>query len=132
MLRRLEALMPSWAKACTATSSKRSRCAGESPVGRPGAREALQPGDMRVYNTGTGHGASVREIIEISRSVTGHAIPAIEAPRRPGDVPKLYADSSKIQRELGWSPKYTDLREIIASAWRWHESHPQGYNDKRK
>lgn len=96
------------------------------------ALEALEPGDKRVYNTGTGHGASVCEIIDISRSVTGHPIPAIEAPRRPGDVPKLYADSSKIQRELGWSPKYTDLREIIASAWRWHESHPTGYNDKRK
>ncbi len=96
------------------------------------ALEALEPGDKRVYNTGTGHGASVREIIDISRSVTGHPIPAIEAPRRPGDVPKLYADSSKIQRELGWSPEYTDLREIIASAWRWHESHPTGYNDKRK
>lgn len=95
------------------------------------AVETLQPGEQRIYNAGTGHGASVREIIDVSRQVTGHAIPAIEEPRRPGDVPKLYADSSKIQRELGWSPKYTDLREIIASAWRWHESHPQGYGDKR-
>lgn len=95
------------------------------------AVEALEPGERRIYNTGTGRGASVREIIDISRSVTGHPIPSVEEPRRAGDVPRLFADSSKIQRELGWSPKYMDLREIIASAWQWHQSHPQGYNDKR-
>ncbi|MCB9858129.1 MAG: UDP-glucose 4-epimerase GalE [Phycisphaerales bacterium] len=96
------------------------------------AVEALQPGERRIYNTGTGVGASVREVIDVSRQVTGHAIPAIEESRRPGDVPRLFADSSKIQRELGWSPKYKELREIVASAWRWHQSHPEGYGDRRR
>lgn len=96
------------------------------------ALEALQPGEKRIYNTGTGVGASVRDVIDVSRQVTGHPIPAIEEPRRPGDVPRLYADSGRIQQELGWSPKYTELREIVASAWRWHQSHPSGYGDKRK
>lgn len=96
------------------------------------AVEALSPGEKRVYNAGTGRAASVREIIDLSREVTGHSIPAIEEPRRAGDVPKLYADASLIQRELAWSPKYTDLREIISSAWRWHQSHPDGFGDKRR
>ncbi|MCA9254146.1 MAG: UDP-glucose 4-epimerase GalE [Phycisphaerales bacterium] len=96
------------------------------------AVEALQPGERRIYNTGTGQGASVREVIEVAREVTGHAIPAIESPRRAGDVPRLYADSSKIQAELGWTPKYTALRDIVISAWRWHEAHPNGFGDKRK
>lgn len=96
------------------------------------ALEAIQPGDQRVYNTGTGRGASVREVIDIARAVTGHPIPAVEEPRRPGDVPVLYADSSKIQRELGWTPNHTELRDIIASAWRWHEAHPEGFDDRRR
>ncbi len=95
------------------------------------ALEVLKPGEMRYYNTGTGRGASVREVVEVSRKVTGHPIPLLEEGRRAGDVPTLYADSSLIQKELGWRPRYTELHDIVASAWRWHSSHPDGYGDRR-
>jgi len=96
------------------------------------AIEAIKSGEGRYYNVGTGHGASVREVIETARAVTGHPIPVVEEPRRPGDVPVLCADSSKIQRELGWSPRYVNLRETVASAWAWHKSHPKGFDDRRQ
>ena len=96
------------------------------------ALESTEPGVARYFNAGTGQGATVRELVEISRKVTGHPIPVIEKPRRAGDVPELYADSSKIRRELGWQPKYVDLREIVASAWKWHSTHPRGYDDRSK
>lgn len=91
------------------------------------AIESPSPGELRCYNVGTGTGVSVRELIEVARRVTGHAIPAIEAPRREGDPPALFADPSKIMRELGWRPRYTDIRTIVETAWRWHRSHPHGY-----
>jgi len=96
------------------------------------AIEAVKPGEKRVYNAGTGHGATVREIIEVARRVTSYPIPVTEEPRRAGDVPVLYADASKIRRELGWEPKFTDLEETIASAWSWHQAHPNGFDDRPK
>lgn len=89
--------------------------------------EALETEDRLIYNLGNGAGYSVREVIEAARRVTGHPIPAEEAPRRPGDAPRLVAEAGKIRRELGWKPQYPDLEEIIASAWEWHRTHPQGY-----
>lgn len=80
-----------------------------------------------VYNLGNGSGYSVREVIETARAVTGHPIPAMEIDRRPGDAPHLVASSEKIRTELGWAPRYPSLSEIIASAWEWHRSHPNGY-----
>ncbi len=91
--------------------------------------DALQPGDQRFYNLGIGRGYSVKEVIDGARKVTGHPIPAQSAERRPGDPPKLFADSSKIQNELGWQPQYTDIETIIATAWQWFEKHPNGYGD---
>ncbi len=81
------------------------------------------------YNLGTGGGTSVKEIIETCRAVTGHPIPALEQPRRAGDPPRLIAASDKIRRELGWEPRYQDVRKIIESAWAWHQAHPNGYGD---
>ncbi|MCX7713145.1 MAG: UDP-glucose 4-epimerase GalE [Chthoniobacterales bacterium] len=81
------------------------------------------------YNLGTGGGTSVKQIIEICREITGHPIPAIEKPRRPGDSPRLIASSEKIRRELGWEPKFQDPRLIVESAWKWHKAHPHGYGD---
>ncbi len=95
------------------------------------AIEAIKPGEGRFFNAGTGHGSSVREVIEAARAVTGHPIPVVEEPRRPGDVPTLYADSNRIKAELGWQPNHTNLRDIVASAWRWHERHPNGFEDRR-
>jgi UDP-glucose 4-epimerase len=79
-----------------------------------------QPGACLAFNCGTGHGYSVREIIEACRRVTGHPIPTEEVERRPGDPAALYADNSKIRRELGWTPEYTDVERIVATAWQWH------------
>ena len=91
------------------------------------AMEALRPGDARFYNLGIGKGYSVREVIDSARRVTGREIRVQYGARRPGDPAVLYADASKIRRELGWQPKYTELDAIVASAWRWHSSHPDGY-----
>lgn len=91
------------------------------------ALEALADGESRVYNLGSGSGYSVREVVEMARKVTGHAIPTREGERRAGDLPVLVADSALIRRELGWTPQYDDLERIIATAWRWHQQHPQGY-----
>ena len=91
------------------------------------ALEALAERDRLIYNLGNGNGFSVREVIEVCRRVTGHSIPAMETPRRPGDPPILIASSEKIQRELGWAPRTPELEEIVASAWEWHRRHPQGY-----
>jgi len=91
------------------------------------ALEALGEHEQLVYNLGSGSGFSIREIVETAREVTGHAIPAAEGPRRPGDPARLVASSAKIQRELGWQPEHSSLEEIIGSAWDWHQAHPDGY-----
>jgi UDP-glucose 4-epimerase len=91
------------------------------------ALEALEKEERLVYNLGNGVGYSVREVIDTARAVTGHPIPAEETPRRPGDSPRLVASSKKIRKELGWEPQIPELKDIIASAWEWHQSHPNGY-----
>ncbi|MEM0984296.1 MAG: UDP-glucose 4-epimerase GalE [Planctomycetota bacterium] len=88
----------------------------------------LEPGDERIYNVGIGNGYSVREVIESARRVTGHAIPEVAGERRPGDPPKLFADPSRIKSELGWEARFTDLDETVATAWRWFEANPKGYD----
>ena len=93
------------------------------------ALEALATRDQLVYNLGSGSGYSVREVIQMARSVTEHDIPSSDQPRREGDPARLVASSQKIRRELGWKPEHDDLRDILASAWDWHRSHPNGYED---
>jgi UDP-glucose 4-epimerase len=90
------------------------------------ALRALDEGS-RTYNLGNGRGFSVKEVVETAREVTGHPIPARVTERRPGDPAVLIAGSDAIREELGWEPRHPDLRDIIGSAWRWHEAHPQGY-----
>jgi UDP-glucose 4-epimerase len=90
---------------------------------------ALSAGKSEFYNLGTGGGTSVREVIESCRKITGHRIPVVEKPRRPGDPARLVAASDKIQRELGWQPKFQNIDAIIESAWRWHQKFPNGYGD---
>jgi UDP-glucose 4-epimerase len=82
-----------------------------------------------IYNLGNGNGYSVKEVIEAARTVTGHRIPAVVAPRRPGDPATLVASSRKAEAELGWKPEMGDLVEIVRSAWDWHREHPEGYDD---
>jgi len=92
------------------------------------ALRALDEGS-RTYNLGNGHGFTVKEVVETCRAVTGHPIPAEIGARRPGDPATLIASSAKIRRELGWEPRYPDLRTIIEHAWTWHRLHPNGYED---
>jgi UDP-glucose 4-epimerase len=87
---------------------------------------ALDQGS-RVYNLGNGQGFSVLEVIEAARRITGHPIPVDFVPRRDGDVARLVADSARIRKELGWTPRIPELDRIIESAWRWHRAHPNGY-----
>ena len=89
--------------------------------------DALDKRDSMTYNVGSGNGFSVREVIETARKVTGHAIPAIEAARRPGDSARLVASPKRIISELGWKPIHTNMHEILSSAWEWHKSNPNGY-----
>lgn len=80
-----------------------------------------------VYNIGTGSGYSVLEVIEAARMVTGQPIPTETKPRRAGDPPSLVADPGLALRQLGWSPRRSDLRTILSDAWRWRQEHPAGY-----
>jgi UDP-glucose 4-epimerase len=94
------------------------------------ALDALEKNDQLIYNVGSGKGFSVREVIEAARRVSGRPIPVIETPRRSGDPPRLVASSDKIRRDLGWEPEHTELEDLVASAWDWHRTHPQGYDSK--
>ncbi|WP_134668602.1 MULTISPECIES: UDP-glucose 4-epimerase GalE [Amycolatopsis] len=79
-------------------------------------------GEHRIYNLGSGTGFSVLEVVEACRRVTGHAIPAVVAPRRAGDPSVLVASSDKANGELGWTPKLTDLDGIVSDAWQFTQS----------
>jgi UDP-glucose 4-epimerase len=92
------------------------------------ALQRLQPGKSIKVNLGTGRGYSVLEVIDACRKFTGHAIPAVVAPRRPGDPPELVADARLAAELLGWMPKYTTIESIVETAWNWHRRHPRGYN----
>jgi len=89
-------------------------------------KKLLSIDKSNYYNLGNGDGYSVKEIIEVARKITGHPIPAIKSERRVGDPAVLVADSTKIQKELGWKPKY-NLKAIIKSAWEWHKNNPEGF-----
>ncbi|HWB09687.1 MAG TPA: UDP-glucose 4-epimerase GalE [Pirellulales bacterium] len=89
----------------------------------------LVPGEGLKLNLGTGEGHSVREVIDSCRRVTGRAIATEVGPRRPGDPPALVADSRRARSILDWEPKFVELDAIVATAWRWHAEHPQGFGD---
>lgn len=85
------------------------------------ALQALEKESRLIYNLGNGKGFSVREVIESARRVTGHPIPAEICPRRPGDPAVLVASSEKAIEQLGWKPRYTELDDIVRTAWIWHQ-----------
>ena len=91
------------------------------------ALEKIEPGRGLRYNVGTGRGYSVREVIDACRKYTGHPIPAVIAPRRPGDPPELVADARLARELLGWTPKFDTIESIVETAWNWHRQHPRGY-----
>ncbi|MBM5694635.1 UDP-glucose 4-epimerase GalE [Listeria seeligeri] len=84
-------------------------------------------GESNIFNLGSSKGFSVQEILGAARSVTGKTIPAEVVARRAGDPGTLIAASDKARDVLGWETTYTDIKDIIATAWKWHESHPNGY-----
>ena len=94
------------------------------------ALERIELGKGLRLNLGTGRGASVLEVVEACRKVTGHAIPAQVVARREGDPPELVADASLAREVLDWQAKYTDIESVVASAWGWHQTHPNGYGDR--
>lgn len=90
----------------------------------------LQPGDQRFYNLGIGRGYTVKQVVDAAKKVTGINFNVKVGPRRPGDPPSLYANASKIQNELGWKAKYTEIEPMIETAWKWFKAHPNGYRGK--
>ena len=84
-------------------------------------------GKSTHYNLGNGNGFSVKEVIDVTEKVTGLPIKRTVEGRRPGDPATLVASSEKIKRELGWKPQYDSLESIVSSAWKWHSTHPHGY-----
>lgn len=94
------------------------------------ALEYLKAGNPSdAFNLGSNDGYSVKEMLEAARAVTGKEIPAEVVPRRQGDPAQLVAASEKARSVLGWQPAYTDIKDIIRTAWNWHVSHPHGYED---
>ena len=89
----------------------------------------MKGGESDVFNLGNGVGFTVKEVIDVARGVTGHPIPAEISPRRAGDPAQLVASSEKAKTVLGWKPQYDSLETIVASAWNWHKSHPDGFAD---
>ncbi len=82
-----------------------------------------------AYNLGTGNGSSVQEVIDMTKRVSGVDFPVELAPRRQGDPAAIWADSSKAEQELGWKAQY-DLETIIRTAWIWHSTHPDGFDER--
>jgi UDP-glucose 4-epimerase len=89
-------------------------------------------GAQLFYNLGTGTPTSNRAVVRAVEKITGKPVKVIECPRRAGDPPALYADSTLAQRELGWKVKFPDIESIVATAWKWHAAHPNGYGDRKK
>ena len=87
----------------------------------------MEGNESNIFNLGNGVGFTVKEVIETARKVTGKPIKAIEEGRRAGDPATLIASSEKAKTVLGWKPEHADLEEIIATAWKWHSTHPNGY-----
>jgi len=88
---------------------------------------ALTTPHKGAFNLGIGRGYSVKEVITAAQNVVGFEIPFRIAPRRSGDPPRLVAANTKAINLLGWKPIYTNLENIIATAWEWHKNHPRGY-----
>ncbi|MDB5390007.1 MAG: galE 3 [Planctomycetaceae bacterium] len=91
------------------------------------ALECIRPGEGRAFNLGTGRGYSVKEVVAACHEVTGRGIAVKEVPARAGDPAELIASPQLALQQLEWRPRYTDLRETIETAWKWHRQHPNGY-----
>ena len=86
-------------------------------------------GESNIFNLGNGQGFSVKEMIEAAREATGMDIKVEIGERRAGDPAQLIASSEKARKVLGWQPRFTDVKAVIGTAWKWHQQHPEGYQD---
>jgi len=93
------------------------------------ALDRLEHESELIYNLGTGTGCSVRRVIDTVRQISGNDFPVVESGRRPGDPPVLTADASKARKQLRWQPKFDTPETIVAGAWKWHNEHPDGYEE---
>jgi len=93
-----------------------------------GLEHLVAGGDSKAYNMGNGQGYSIKEVIDVAKKVTGNDFEVKLAERRDGDPAKLVADSSLLQKELGWAPQYTDLETIIRHAWEWEQKYDEWKN----
>lgn len=91
-----------------------------------GLRKVDEVGE-RAYNIGSGNGNTNLEVIQAVRDVTGKEIPTVDDARRPGDPARLVASNDRIKAELGWEPRYADIKSMVESAWAWRQRHPNGY-----
>ena len=94
------------------------------------AIEAAEPGFTRAYNLGTGNGTTVFEVIQACEDVVGRKLSYEVVDSRPGDPAVLVASSEKIKKELAWKPQFAEIRQIVETAWKWHQNYPRGYADK--
>ncbi len=96
------------------------------------ALDALMNGHATTaYNVGIGRGYSNKEIVDAVRRISGIDFPVVIEPRRPGDADESVADTSRLRNEFGWKPQHSDLETIVGTAWQWHRTHPNGYDDKQ-
>jgi UDP-glucose 4-epimerase len=93
------------------------------------ALDRLEEHAEQAYNLGNGQGYSVRQVIEAVKRVSGRDFKVVEAGRRPGDPPVLTSDATRARVELGWQPQKPALEDMVATAWKWHAEHPDGYSD---
>jgi UDP-glucose 4-epimerase len=87
----------------------------------------LEPGMEKAYNLGSGTGATVLEVLRACEEIIGRPIAHEIVGRRPGDPAVLIASPDRIVEELGWSPRFSEIRAIVRTAWNWHQSHPHGF-----
>ena len=88
-----------------------------------------EPGRRAFLQSGNGNANHVREVIAAVEKVTGKTVPIVESPRRAGDPPALYADATKASERIGWTCNLSSIEPIVESAWKWHQAHPNGYED---
>lgn len=93
------------------------------------AARIIERGHAKFFNLANEQGASVREVIEVAKRVTGKGIDVEETGRRPGDPARLVASSARFRSETGWSPRFAEIDTIVGTAWQWHKAHPMGYAD---
>ncbi len=90
----------------------------------------LKGNESNIFNLGNGIGFSVKEMIDSAKEVTNEEIKVIIGDRRAGDPARLIASNEKAKKILGWNPKYTDVKDVISTAWGWHKTHPNGFEDR--